>query len=285
MRFLTPYGRGWAPASVLIVLVGLLLAPRDARSQERGVTVAGRVASSVDRRDVVGVMVAIPDLRFRSLTDSLGVFRLVDVPAGTHDVTFRRIGYYRASRKIRVGSEAPDGLFDLGTFLIAPVAAQIEDVIVSATTDRYRRLELAGFYDRWQTGAGAFADIDDIAGMGLLVDFTDILRYLPGFRVEVNRNFGNPLPPLRTEFGLVVEEERGTDYRKYLISSRRSSRDDCPPQVVLDAVRMGSTDDFNVDNLNLQGLVGVEAYASASEIPTGFNWSGSNCGVILLWTQ
>ena len=120
----------------------------------------------------------------------------------------------------------------------------------------------------------------------VLVDFTDVLRHIPGFRVELNRNYGKRLPPTTTEFGLIVEDGRGMDTRRYLISSRRSSsRDDCPPQFVLNGVRMGSSKDFNLDLLNPDTVVGVEAYAGTAGVPMGFSWPGSNCGVLVIWTQ
>ncbi len=266
-----------------LLVVGLSLAAQDARAQQDRVTVVGRMASSVDGSDVYGVLVAIPALRLKARTDSAGLFRLAGVRAGTYDITFHRIGFHRLARTIDV--EASTGLFDLGTFLIPPNATRLEDLVVSATADRYSRLEAAGFYTRWETGFGAFADIDDIEGWGLLVDSTDILRHIPGFRVELNRNYGNPLPPTTTEFGIIVEDSRGMDTRRYLISSRRTGRDRCPCQFVLDGVRMGSTQDFNLDRVNPEAIVGVEAYASAWEVPKEFNWAGSNCGVILIWTR
>ncbi len=270
-----------AGAAALLV-VGLSAAAPDARAQQDRVTVVGRMASSVDGSNVYGVLVAIPALRLRARSDSTGLFRLDGVKAGTYDITFRRIGYRRVARSIEV--DASRGVFDLGTFLLAPTAVQLEDVIVSATGDRYRRLESTGFYTRWESGVGAFADIDDLERWGL-VDFSDILRHMPGFRVERNRNYGHPLPPTTTEFGLIVESNRGNDTRRYIISSRRSGRTDCPPQFVLDGVRMGSSLDFQMDTVNPEAIVGVETYASPAEVPTEFNWGGASCGVILIWTR
>lgn len=265
-----------------LLLIGLSAAAPDARAQQNRVTVVGRMASSVDGSDVYGVLVAIPGLRLRARSDSAGLFRLDGVRVGTYDLTFRRIGYHRGARSIRV--EAATGVFDLGTFLLAPSAVQLEDVIVSAPGDRYQRLEAAGFYTRWESGAGGFADIDDLERWGL-VDFSDILRHMPGFRVELNRNYGHPLPPITTEFGLVVETSHGIDTRRYVVSSRRSGRTDCPPQFVLDGTRMGNSTEFQLDNLNPETIVGVETYASPAEVPTEFNWGGSTCGVILIWTR
>jgi hypothetical protein len=204
------------------------------------------------------------------------------VKAGTYDITFRRIGYHRVARTIDVGASM--GVFDLGTFLLAPTAVQLEDVIVSATGDRYRRLESTGFYTRWASGGGGFADIDDLERWGL-VDFSDVLRHMPGFRVERNRNYGHPLPPTTTEFGLVVDNNQGLDTRRYVITSRRSGRTDCPPQFVLDGVRMGNSTEFQLDHVNPETIVGVETYSSPADVPTQFNWGGSNCGVILIWTR
>ena len=270
-----------AGAAALLV-VALSAAAQDARAHQNQVTVVGRMASAVDSSDVYGVLVAIPALRLKARTDSAGLFRLAGVRTGTYDITFRRIGFHRLARTIEV--EASAGLFDLGTFLIPPSAAQLEDLVVSATADRYSRLEAAGFYERSEAGFGAFADIDDIERWGR-VDLTHIVRRLPGFRVERNRNYGKPLPPTTTAFGIVVEHSRGMDTRRYLISSRRTGLDRCPCQFVLNGIRMGSTQDFDLDRVNPETIVGVEAYASSWEVPREFNWAGSNCGVILIWTR
>ena len=129
----------WRAGAAAFLVVGLSTAAPDARAQQDRVTVAGRMASSIDRSDLYGVLVAIPALRIRARSDSAGLFRLAGVKTGTYDITFRRIGYHRVARTIDVS--ASKGVFDLGTFLLAPTAVQLEDVIVSATGDRYRRLE------------------------------------------------------------------------------------------------------------------------------------------------
>ena len=48
---------------------------------------------------------------------------------------------------------------------------------------------------------------------------------------------------------------------------------------------MGSTQDFNLDSVNPEKVVGVEAYAGPGEVPMRFNWPGSNCGLIMIWTR
>ena len=141
-----------AGAAALLV-VGLAAAAPEARAQQDRVTVVGRTASSIDGSDVYGVLVAIPALRIKARTDSAGLFRLAGVRTGTYDITFHRIGFHRLARTIDV--EASAGLFDLGTFLIPPTATQLENLVVSATADRYSRLEAVGFYARrWRLSTG-----------------------------------------------------------------------------------------------------------------------------------
>ena len=91
--------------------------------------------------------------------------------------------------------------------------------------------------------------------------------------------------PVTTVFGLIVEIPHGIDTRRYVISSRRSSRSNCPPQFVLDGVRMGNSTEFQLDDINTETIVGVETYPSPAQVPTEFSWGGSTCGVIVIWTR
>ena len=62
-------------------------------------TVSGRVTTSAGA-PVAGVQVAIPDLRRSTMTDSSGHYAIANVPAGTFSVTFQRIGYVPAVRRV-----------------------------------------------------------------------------------------------------------------------------------------------------------------------------------------
>ncbi|MEX2584499.1 MAG: carboxypeptidase-like regulatory domain-containing protein, partial [Gemmatimonadota bacterium] len=61
-------------------------------AQETG-TVTGRVTDAQTAQPLASAQVSIPALGTGALTQQNGRFILINVPAGTHQVTVQRIGY------------------------------------------------------------------------------------------------------------------------------------------------------------------------------------------------
>src|SRR5882757_1829595 len=62
-------------------------------------SVSGRVTTATGA-PVADVQVSLPDLRRSTTTDSAGHYSISDVPAGTFTLTFQRIGYAPAVRRV-----------------------------------------------------------------------------------------------------------------------------------------------------------------------------------------
>ena len=63
---------------------------------------AGAVVDSVTRRAIAGVQIVFPGLRMRTITDSVGAFRINDLPVGRHALGIRKIGYNQISDSLTV---------------------------------------------------------------------------------------------------------------------------------------------------------------------------------------
>ncbi|HEV7594092.1 MAG TPA: TonB-dependent receptor [Gemmatimonadaceae bacterium] len=130
--------------------------------------------------------------------------------------------------------------------------------IAIVASNRRTSGRLSGFYDRAQRkGFGYFITSDDIQKRHPFF-VTDLLRTVPGLEV---------LPSPRG-FGNIVRTLEG-----------------CQPAVYLDGVRFPLMGESIDDIVNPSQLEGIEVYTHAAEVPAQFAGSGSNCGVIALWTK
>jgi outer membrane receptor protein involved in Fe transport len=77
-----------------LALVASLLAPAAAALGGTTGVVSGRVVDA-QGQPVIGVTVQMPGLRLGAMTDENGRYRILNVPAGRHDVTFQLLGYRR----------------------------------------------------------------------------------------------------------------------------------------------------------------------------------------------
>jgi outer membrane receptor for ferrienterochelin and colicin len=78
--------------SALLAVCALFLAA-PALAGTTGI-LSGRVTDAA-RQPLPGVTVQVPDARLGAMTDEQGRFRILNVPAGPHDVTFQLLGYRR----------------------------------------------------------------------------------------------------------------------------------------------------------------------------------------------
>ncbi|MGQ0641339.1 MAG: hypothetical protein ACT4P6_11310 [Gemmatimonadaceae bacterium] len=52
--------------------------------------------------------------------------------------------------------------------------------------------------------------------------------------------------------------------------------------VVIDGIRIY---DFEVNELEPHAVAAIEWYSGPSQTSLQFNWSGSTCGVLMIWTK
>ena len=185
-------------------------------------------------------------------TDERGAFALSRVPTGAQWIYARRIGFRPDSQLITIES----GKTAEVRFVLERVAVDLAPVTVMGRRDVSG--PMAGFYQRQASQSGHFfshADIERRAPHKL----TDLLRAIPGFRIETRNSASN----VRV----------------------RGSR--CAPQVRLDGQSLSAVE-IDLDAFDPMSFDGIEVYSGASTVPVEFasnrDVSGS-CGTIVLWSR
>lgn len=178
-----------------------------------------------------------------------GRFSLFTLPAGTQALEVRYVGY--APERVTVDLVSNQTRSVVVT--LDKVAEVLSGVVVYGKRNRRSR-DLTGFAERRNRGFGHFITRADIEKRHPF-QFTDMMHQVPGFRVVSGWGLG------------------------YTIASTRVNG--CPPEIYLDGVRVANDVDLNL-MVNTSDIVGVEAYAGASESPP--QYTTGLCGSILIWT-
>lgn len=90
---------------------------------------SGQITDKTTRSPLAGATVYLPNLRKGGLTDTLGRYRILNIPDGSHKLDVRLLGYKTQTRNVRLlnGETTAD-------FILAPEAAQLQEVVVTGLT-------------------------------------------------------------------------------------------------------------------------------------------------------
>ncbi|WP_331051036.1 carboxypeptidase regulatory-like domain-containing protein [Gemmatimonas sp.] len=250
-----------------VVLLGLMLgAPAllHAQSAASGTPMVGRVVDIRNDRPIAGAQVILERFKVTSLSDSAGAFRVAGVPAGTHEVIVRAIGY--EPLVVMMAFMASDTLRP--EFLLNNAAQMLNVVKIDTTTGGLLSLRMQEFEDRRKIGLGRFLDASFFARyFGL-----DIISILNGRFANISATSG--------PHGLSIRNARGG----------RS----CPAQIVLNGQMMGTVVDRGL--IQPESVIGFEFHNSASTPAQyggtaiggaiyGSGFSGASCGTAIFWTR
>lgn len=181
--------RGFLSASLTWVaafgVLALLSPVSDALAQQTG-TISGRVTDEQGNA-IPGAEVVIEAIRKGALTNASGNYIVADVPAGTHTVRVRFIGYRPQTAEVSVspGGEATQSF----TLAIDPLG--LEELVVTATNEPRVKLQSSTAITTMTR-----QDIEEAEPRST----ADLLKDVPGFYVEssggeVNNNlFARGLP-------------------------------------------------------------------------------------------
>ncbi len=207
----------------------------------------GRVAAA-DGKSVSGARVHVVDTDQTATTDSAGVFRIGNLPAGTRAIEVTAIGF----QPVRTGADLRPDRESSVTINLGPRIATLAAVDVVAPADK------AGFSRRRAQGLGYFLDAAAIEQRSTL-SIAQALVTAPTLR-QNGFDRDNPTRPLI------------------------SGRSNCKPSAYMDGQRMPDGLTSVDDLLTVRRVGGIEVYANAAEAPPQFRGSG-NCAVILVWSK
>ena len=188
-----------------------------------------------------------------ALTDSLGMFRISAPRAGAFRIRVNHPAYvpYEAE-SVEVGQgETVSIQIRLGRNVIP-----LEPLVVRARTTP----SIAGFHQRRTRGAfGTFITREEVEARAAS-QTTDLLRGLPGVRINFQRWGVGPSIEMQNGFG------------------------SCEPTIYVDGVRAPQSDQSSLnDFLVPERIEGVEVYSSSTSAPA--QYTSGMCGVILFWTR
>ena len=214
----------------------------------------GRVTNKAGE-PVEGAQVAVAGTATLGLTRADGAFSLSGLPAGTHEVVVRKIGYAPASRVVALTRR------QVRRITVVLASAQVLAAVrVEGKLDG--GLQTSGFNTRKKFGAGHFITPEEIARRNPDL-FTDLLQALPGFRV------------VSAAGGRVVTSSRPSG----------GSADGCV-NVFIDRSPFQMMQAGDLDSmLNTADLGAVEAYGSDTDTPPEFQVPGKPCATLVAWTR
>jgi hypothetical protein len=183
-----------------------------------------------------------------------GAFELDSLPAGTHTVEIRAIGYGRRRQMVDLDPTKPVEL----AVTLNKVATVLPELSVNAKATA----GMTEFDKRKGTGMGHFITEADIERRNPLRT-EDLFRSVPGFSVVPSGGF---------------------DYS--IVSSRGATfSGQCSPDFFVDGAKI--TVDPQIGGglpVNPREIYGIEAYSGAASIPAQFQ-TQNGCGAIVIWTK
>jgi hypothetical protein len=240
-----PTGRSLA---VCAALLGVAASPATAVAQA---TLRGRVMDSELGNALADAAVLIGrDTEARTKTDSLGFFRIQNLPSGMTDVRIRLIGYEEGLFRLYIpdsGTVNRQFVLDFNGFMLPEIVVQARAEVLQPRYIDFerRRLRKLGAFLRW----------DDLKKSGHS-SVGDALRTVRGVRIQCVQSA----------------------FECFAVMTRTPN---CHPTWYIDGIQVHS---FH-ENTPIRDVYGIEVYRGTGEIPAEYGGSSAGCGVIAMWTK
>jgi hypothetical protein len=268
----------------MVVVMSMLTAAGTVAAQAE---LQGRVFAEGGQRPLANALVYVSKLELRSLTDSLGRYRIEKIPPGEHLVVTRALGF-RADSTMTA--------FDLNETIVNDVTLKIAvnelpSVAVTEASRPITRGKLVDYDRRKAAGIGHFLDRELFAkdeGRRL----TEIIAAnVPG--VSVYRGTGS-------KAWLATTRKSSSAKCAFCKTTRNEMLDDfdiasgaplaCYVDVYLDGAMIYNasarkTPLFNLNSMSASEIEAIEVYSSAAQTPAQYNKTSGGCGVMLIWTR
>lgn len=269
------------------------LLPAALAAQSGKTTFDAGVADAQTGAPIIGAEVVLPELRIVRRTDALGHAVVPDVPAGTHRVRVRLLGYAPADVRLEFTGDTTGAVFRLER---AVVRLGSIDVTADAVPGG-----LKDFESRRRQGIGRFLTERDLSRDADRDFMTMATLRFPGLEVATDADGRSHLATTRSSCGATAPNgggNRGVDHiggrpsrsgagaggadgSGGEMSGSCASTRPCLVQVYLDDIKLDEAIDTLIRTWDLSG---AEYYTGAS-MPARYRTSGSACGVVLLWSR
>jgi hypothetical protein len=224
-------------------------------------TLAGRVTT--DGGAAVGrAQVQAMGTNFFTQTDTLGRFRLSDLPVGPYFLRARKVGYEPVVFGVTiVRGDTVDATVTLTQFSAAR-GQNMDTIRVTADADRLSR-RLQGFDQRKRSGRGLFVDRNEVM-LRRPQNLTDLLRGRASIQVERNSQTGEAVvygPRLSISSGF------------------------CALALIIDGTLIQNAQGGIDSYVPVDMIAAIEVYNSGTSVPSEFARLGTDCGAIIVWTR
>jgi hypothetical protein len=181
---------------------------------------------------------------------------------GVNSLAVTRMGYAPMQAELWVAE--PEPVLDLDIALVA-TAVHLSELIVQGDSATLPSGRMRGFYDRMSNAAGDFITQEDIEDRKPR-RVTELFRTVPGVYVTTNPGGGG--------------------YRIRMRRAVSGNRSQCRPLIFIDNMRTHEDFADRLDSVVWPEMVlGIEVYVGTARVPTEFNQTGSECGVVVIWTR
>jgi hypothetical protein len=277
--------RGARSAPGAVIAVALLLVCMARVSAAQG-EISGRVLSpDSGRAPVPGAEASIAKLGRKVLSDSLGRFRLKEIPPGEHVVFLRAIGFRSESSVVVIDQ---DEVVSWDVVLTRATGTVLPERVISAPGER-PTAKLAEFTERREAGVGHFISREQLAkAEGGLRKTGDLIAILPGVNAKKGSNRVWIATGRATSTGCAFCTMRVEELNQFDVAA--GARPACFMDVYIDGAmafdsRHPENGLFDVNSIPPEHIAGIEVYTSAAQIPAKYNRTGNGCGVLLIWTR
>jgi len=134
---------------------------RDVNVAQSGI-ITGSVVDAATKRSLRGVTLVVDGTKLTATTGDDGTFKIVGVPAGSHRVIVRRLGYQAYTTTITVADDATATI----TVALSTTATRLTEVVTTAIGNQ-RRLEVGNVISH--------LNVDSIAPTAAVSSLTDLL--------------------------------------------------------------------------------------------------------------
>lgn len=247
-----------------------------------GTTFAGMVLDSA-KKPIIAAEVSFPELSRSVMTDGSGAFRIGELPAGTHKLTVRRLGYGPLEASVPF-----DGKRGVERTIYLARSAQLDTVYVTDTRPDELMKE---FEANRRIGVGRFLTRADLAKQEFR-KLSDVMSEMPGAAVVRGQNGRGWLYSSRNDpcFYPINPLCRpgGNAYAPDEIEARQGMQLRCYALVYLDGILMTPGKPpipFDIASIPVSMVESIEYYAGGATVPMRYQGKGAECGLMIIHTR